>query len=363
MNLGIPNDLMYSPSSTCSWSSRTTPITSSSSEASSHKSLSTTKLNKHSVSSSTNLSMIRPDKHHSSHNTDENNSSSNRIKRRIMLNLISKIFKHRRKILSRANSLKKSIKQIIRSADLEHIDTQVESTYQTHYSFPMIEKKNQNLISINVNGCFSDDKTIHQEEIIKYKNVTYDNYEDDYVDREESSYGHEYLLKNTSTTYDLFNSSNQAAIFTNTKSKICRPNIINLSDQVAYKSKSNYFLSNKSDKISDSAILMNAELTENLIPNLLIKADQSQVKASSIKESVQNMNSSENDSTSSSSRMNDKGDYVFESSELNELESFLTNSSSVLTINRTLYSNGVGMNDVPLASEEQSCMVIFFMFS
>ena len=51
---------------------------------------------------------------------------------------------------------------------------------------------------INVNGCSSSDINHIQDELIKYKNVTYDDYEDDYVDMEEVS-GQENHIEKTLT--------------------------------------------------------------------------------------------------------------------------------------------------------------------
>ncbi len=61
-------------------------------------------------------------------------SCNSSINRRLMLNSISKHFRHRRTIMTRANSLKKSIKQILQLADKSGTLHSMISSTSAHFS-------------------------------------------------------------------------------------------------------------------------------------------------------------------------------------------------------------------------------------
>ena len=71
-----------------------------------------------------------------------NVSCNSSINRRLMLNSISKLFRHRRKIMTRANSLKKSIKQVLQLADKKN-------TWNS-----MVNNANPNKLSLTVIQIF-----------------------------------------------------------------------------------------------------------------------------------------------------------------------------------------------------------------
>ena len=71
-----------------------------------------------------------------------NVSCNSSINRRLMLNSISTLFRHRRKIMTRANSLKKSIKQVLQLADKKN-------TWNS-----MVNNANPNKLSLTVIQLF-----------------------------------------------------------------------------------------------------------------------------------------------------------------------------------------------------------------
>lgn len=126
-----------------------------------------------------------------------------------MMNSISKLFRHRRTIMTRANSLKKSIKQILQLADKNNTINSMISTTSAHFVKPDANNANGNANSSNMsNGIAnnmdsmrnsitshldpdmsitdSDTKRLivrrieNMDDLISYRHLTYDDYEDDF---------------------------------------------------------------------------------------------------------------------------------------------------------------------------------------
>jgi len=335
VNTEIPDELLYSPSSNSSPCN--SPLSDTSSDDSSSNKNSSNKNNNNllQVSSNTNLSIqksksatsVSKQQHNFIEETNvyknENNSSNNSIKRRIMLNSISKLFKHRRKVMNRANSLKKSIKQIIKLADTKIVDTN---------NLPKLKTKEDsfydtNIININIRDCSSSNDVVNIEEIIKYKNVSYDEYEDDYVDNEDKIIvnNDESLMKNISQ-----NKNNQ------------RPKTLSLVSSHLNENEFNFLKINIDHEFNENfkknmSIDTSAAINDTTIDSL----DHINNAKELDEEKIENTNKEESCSTSNSGT--------------NATNNNFDKSPSVLTINRALYSNGT-ITDVPLASEEQSCM-------
>ena len=130
-------------------------------------------------------------------------SCNSSINRRLMLNSISKLFRHRRKIMTRANGLKKLIKQLIKLADKDTTndnpnqtdDNRIEnglsypksaaatvhnitSSSNSNNTMPTTTNTTNSLDANISNGLYNHDEDFEDEGYIQYDNYEFDLNED-----------------------------------------------------------------------------------------------------------------------------------------------------------------------------------------
>lgn len=340
-NHDIPDELLYSPSSSSSSSSSScaSPMSDTS-----YESCHDSKLNSDFVASSNNLSTQvncrassnnlkisdpASEKSESNKNicTNENSSGNNSIKRRIMLNSISKLYKHRRRVMTRANSLKKSIKQLIKLADFKSFDTNQNSNNMSSHE-----------IRININECKST------SDISNLHTINYYDYEDDDVYENNSNTNN--WIKKTSTTNDITIMNNQ------TSGRSQRPNSLNIvSHNKTQEAEFNFTTNKKSSFLAEDLNENFKSLSFNR-PRSVANLTNSNIVINDQKKAITTNGILPNHAETASSNSIKCKDDSSNSGTFNDSNSLLGKSPSILTINRTL----AGINDVPLASEEQSCM-------
>ncbi len=87
-------------------------------------------------------------------------SCNSSINRRQMLNSISKLFRHRRKIMARANSLKKSIKQILQLADKSTtLNSMISQSLTSNQSNPLGDSVRTSINSQSLDTSLTDSDT------------------------------------------------------------------------------------------------------------------------------------------------------------------------------------------------------------